>query len=124
MSWYASMLLWIAGFCLWLWTLARSVKALRTANARSETPASKPSDGHNRRASELNEASDLGQEPIQIMHEMTVEGYRLTVFKKSGEFVLSWLMDPIEALEMGHLISKTVAQHYEEVIKIVREHGE
>jgi hypothetical protein len=60
-------------------------------------------------------------EGIQIMHEITIEGYRITVFKKTGEFVLTWLMDAEEALEMSHTMAKTVVDHYTNIIKIVKE---
>jgi hypothetical protein len=61
--------------------------------------------------------SDL--EGIQIMHEMTIEGYRITVFKKSGEFVMTWLMDVGEALEMAFTINKTICDHTKGVIDII-----
>lgn len=61
--------------------------------------------------------SDL--EGIQIMHEMTIEGYRITVFKKTGEFVMTWLMDNLEALDMAYIINKNICDHNKGVIDII-----
>lgn len=61
--------------------------------------------------------SDL--EGIQIMHEMNIDGYRITVFKKSGEFVMTWVMDHVEAIEMAATINRTVSDHYKGVIDII-----
>lgn len=57
---------------------------------------------------------------IQVTHELTVEGYRITVFEKNtGKFVLTWLMDPREALDMGHQMVSTVVSHTQDVISII-----
>lgn len=63
----------------------------------------------------------LNNDNIQVMHEMTMEGYRLTAYKKTGEFIFTWLMDATDALNLSHTMSNTLVEHYNNVINIVKE---
>ena len=67
---------------------------------------------------------EIDNSAIQVMHELTIEGYRITVYKKDGEFLFTWLMDTLEALDFGNTMTRTVTEHCVDVINIVKEKNE
>lgn len=52
---------------------------------------------------------EVSNDDLQVMHEYTEEGYRITAYRKSdGVFIFSWLMDPQDAHNFANQILSTL----------------